>query len=115
MRIVLSRQLADLPVHRAQWNALVAETAGATVFQTYEWFECWWTAFGAKLQLCVVTLWDGALLVGIAQLFKARYTRKRRTNANLRAFSRRWLYLAVSGAIRAWSRLPQLRRAPTWA
>ena len=55
-----------------QWNALVADTASATVFQTYEWFECWWQAFGNPHQLFVVTVWDGETLAGIAPLMLVR-------------------------------------------
>ena len=72
MRLVLSRRLADLPVRRDQWNALVAETAGATVFQTYEWFECWWAAFGYGRELFLVTMWEGELLAGVAPLMIQR-------------------------------------------
>ena len=72
MRLVLSRQWAELPVDRMQWNALVADTASATVFQTYEWFECWWQAFGNPHQLFVVTVWDGETLAGIAPLMLVR-------------------------------------------
>jgi CelD/BcsL family acetyltransferase involved in cellulose biosynthesis len=72
MRFVLSRRLTELPVDRLQWNALVAETAGSTVFQTYEWFECWWTAFGYRHQLFLITAWDGGSLVGIAPLMVLR-------------------------------------------
>jgi len=73
IRFVLSRQLEELPVDRQQWNALAAETAGASVFQTYEWFESWWTALGGKNELCVVTMWDSEALVGIAPLMIERH------------------------------------------
>ena len=69
--------LADLPVDHKQWNALVAETAGATVFQTYEWFECWWKAFGSRHELFLVTLLDNDSLVGIAPLMLVRRIRLR--------------------------------------
>ena len=73
IRFVLSRQLEELPVDRQQWNALVAETAGTSVFQTYEWFESWWTALGGKNELFVVTMWDGEALLGIAPLMIERH------------------------------------------
>lgn len=72
MRLVLSRNLAELPVDRLQWNALVAEGCRSTVFQTYEWFECWWTAFAGHNQLFLVTIWEGESLVGIAPLMIRR-------------------------------------------
>ena len=73
MRLVLSRRLVDLPVDHRQWDALVAETTGATVFQTYEWFECWWKAFGNQHRLFLVTLWDGETLAGIAPLMLVQH------------------------------------------
>jgi CelD/BcsL family acetyltransferase involved in cellulose biosynthesis len=78
IRLVLSRRLEELPVDRQQWNALVAETAGASIFQTYEWFECWWTALAGRNELFVVTLWDGQVPVGIAPLMIVRRTGLRR-------------------------------------
>ena len=72
MRLVLSRQTTDLPVNRSQWNALLGETAGSTVFQTHEWFQCWWTAFGNRHQLFLITLWNGESLAGIAPMMIVR-------------------------------------------
>ena len=72
MQFVISRRLAELPVSREQWNALVAESPGATIFQTYEWFECWWTAFGRDRQLFLLTAWDGDAVAGIAPLMIER-------------------------------------------
>lgn len=78
MRLVLSRRLADAPVDRAQWNALVAGSPNATIFQTYEWFECWWSAFGQDRELFLVTVWDGDALAGIAPLMTFRRAGLRR-------------------------------------
>lgn len=72
MRVVLSRQLADMPVDRAQWNALLERSPNATVFQTFEWFESWWMAFGQRRQLFLITVWEGDSLVGIAPLMMSR-------------------------------------------
>jgi CelD/BcsL family acetyltransferase involved in cellulose biosynthesis len=78
IRFVLSRRLEELPVNGQQWNALVAQTAGASVFQTYEWFESWWTTLGGKNELFVVTMWDDQALLGIAPLMITRLTGLRR-------------------------------------
>lgn len=43
-------------------------TEGATVFQTYQWFESWWRAFGHDRELFLVTAWDGDRLTGIAPM-----------------------------------------------
>ena len=78
MRFVLSRQFTDLPVDRRRWNALVEETDGGTIFQTHEWCECWWTAFGHRHQLFLITIWDDESLVGIAPLMILRRAGLRR-------------------------------------
>ena len=72
MDIRLSRRLTDLPFSREQWNALAGETPGATLFQTYEWFECWWGAFGAGKELFCATIWDKGNLLGIVPLMRFR-------------------------------------------
>jgi CelD/BcsL family acetyltransferase involved in cellulose biosynthesis len=72
VRFALSREFSDVPVDRVQWNALVADTADATVFQTYEWFKCWWDAFGGRCKLFLVTAWDGNSLIGMAPLMIRR-------------------------------------------
>jgi CelD/BcsL family acetyltransferase involved in cellulose biosynthesis len=73
VRFVLSRRFEDVPVDRPQWNALAAGSAVATVFQTYEWFEAWWTAFARGRQLFLVTAWEGDDLAGIAPLMIERH------------------------------------------
>ncbi len=78
MRFVLSRQFTDVPIDRRRWNALVAETEGCTIFQTHEWFECWWSTFGHQHQLFLVTVWDDETLVGIAPLMVVRRAGLRR-------------------------------------
>jgi len=73
VRFLLSRKFGDVPVDRSQWNSLAADSASATVFQTYEWFEAWWGAFAHHRQLFLITAWDGNDLVGIAPLMVERH------------------------------------------
>lgn len=73
MHFVLSRRIGEVPVDRAQWNSLAAESAGATIFQTHEWFAAWWAAFARRRQLFLITAWDGADLAGIAPLMVERH------------------------------------------
>jgi len=70
--IRLARRLTDLPVSREQWNALAGATPGATLFQTYEWFQCWWNAFGAGKELFCATIWEDGSLLGIVPLMRFR-------------------------------------------
>ena len=73
IRVVLSRRLQELPVDRQQWNSLAAASTDSTVFQTYEWFNSWWQAFGNQRQLFVMTAWNRESLVGIAPLMIERH------------------------------------------
>ncbi len=54
---------------RAQWDGLLDEVDGATVFQGYDWHEAWWQTFGRsdRLRLLLVRDEHGAL-VAIAPL-----------------------------------------------
>jgi len=73
IRFVLSRRLSELPVDRQQWNTLAAGSADTTVFQTYEWLESWWRAFGKRRQLFLITAWSRESLVAIAPLMIERH------------------------------------------
>lgn len=53
----------------AEWIELSQATA-ATVFQTWEWVRPWWRHFGRGRRLHCLLFRDGALLVGIAPLFR---------------------------------------------
>jgi CelD/BcsL family acetyltransferase involved in cellulose biosynthesis len=56
----------------------VADSVDATVFQTFEWFDCWWRALGQENQLYLVTLWDDTVLAGIAPMMLVRRAGLRR-------------------------------------
>lgn len=73
IRVVLSRRPEELPVDRPQWNSLAAASPDASVFQTYEWFNSWWQAFGSQRQLFLMTAWNRESLVGIAPMMIERH------------------------------------------
>lgn len=70
MNTVIARNLDQLPPCIAQWNDLVREDAGATVFQTREWITAWWTAFGESGRMLMVCLSDGEKLLGLAPFMR---------------------------------------------
>lgn len=71
------RVWSELEPHRAAWNELARRSAGASVFQTFEWHDAWWAAFGAQAGTpCVALLFEGYRLAAIAPLH--RYRRGRR-------------------------------------
>ena len=61
---------------REQWNELLAETKGATFFQTLEWLEAYWKHFGARKRLQVLLVGPASRPVGILPLVVHREQRK---------------------------------------
>ena len=68
MTIRLIETLEDLLPFRAAWNRLVERSPNGTVFQTFEWLQAWWQAFGTAYRLQVLLVLDGGLLVAAAPL-----------------------------------------------
>jgi CelD/BcsL family acetyltransferase involved in cellulose biosynthesis len=69
-------RLDELEAYRPAWNSLLAETAGASFFQSLEWLEAYWRHFGANQRLRVLIVTDGGQPVGIVPLV----VRRERTN-----------------------------------
>ena len=42
----------------AAWNELLADSATRTIFLTWEWMQAWWSAFGARRDLVLLTCTD---------------------------------------------------------
>ena len=57
--------LADL---RPAWDALLAQTAGASFFRSLPWLECYWKHFGRGQRLRVLVIHDAGQPVGILPL-----------------------------------------------
>jgi CelD/BcsL family acetyltransferase involved in cellulose biosynthesis len=53
------------------WKELVADSANATPFQTYEWISTWWKHFGALRQPHVLSFHEGEDLVGLFPLARS--------------------------------------------
>ncbi len=53
MKFRLISDYNDMAIDRTEWNNLVAESQTNTVFQTYEWFDCWWQTFGQDYQFAM--------------------------------------------------------------
>ena len=50
------------------WTKLLASVPGHSIFATPEWAETCWRSFGVGLDLCLMTVRDGADLVGVVPL-----------------------------------------------
>lgn len=75
--VELIQDRAKLPLSREQWNALCAGNETNTVFQTFEWFDAWWNAFGAEHALFFLVLRQAHVIVGFAPFMLRRITRGR--------------------------------------
>ena len=58
---------------REEWDLLVDSCSTATIYQTWEWNEAWWTAFGSGKRLRLLAVRDAGRLVGIAPLYVSRH------------------------------------------
>lgn len=72
MQLHLAESRDRVPLGREQWNALVARNPTRTAFQTWEWFDTWWSAFGTRHHLYLLTLHEGSDVVGIVPLMLVR-------------------------------------------
>lgn len=66
----VARTLREIPFTPDEWNHLASISPTATVFQTYEWFESWWTSFGSDGQLLLISVFQGDKLLGFAPLMR---------------------------------------------
>lgn len=58
---------------RDEWRALADRCERATVFQTWEWADAWWRAFGRGKRLRLIEFRAGGALVGLAPLYASRH------------------------------------------
>jgi len=68
LRVTQIDDLEALGQRSAEWNALVQRSSTNTVFQTLEWQQSWWKAFGAGARLLLLVVEAGDKLAGIAPL-----------------------------------------------
>jgi CelD/BcsL family acetyltransferase involved in cellulose biosynthesis len=139
LEVDLIDRLQDLPLDAAAWNALLAGNDTNTVFQTYEWFEAWWSCFGAEHSLFMLVVRDASIIVGFAPFMLRRAgwmrqlefagsgnsdyqdfvlpTRKAEAMAvicrKLRAESRRWDRLALTNVPQSSSTLREFAAVAT--
>jgi len=69
MNVQIVRNIGELQIDKNEWNSLVLKDATNSVFQTFEWFDCWWNTFGASGELLILIARDlDADIIGIAPL-----------------------------------------------
>jgi peptidoglycan/xylan/chitin deacetylase (PgdA/CDA1 family)/CelD/BcsL family acetyltransferase involved in cellulose biosynthesis len=75
MRILLHETWDDVRNLSERWNDLLTNSAGNTIFLTWEWMEAWWTNYGLQRPLFVLSAWEGDALEGIAPFFVDKLAR----------------------------------------
>ncbi len=71
-RRVITTRIVDFPDIERQWRNLEADGDVPTIFQTYDWIECWWKHLGFRGKKLIVAAYDGEELVGIAPMYTNR-------------------------------------------
>lgn len=77
LRTQVARQLCDIPFTPDEWNHLAERSPTSTIFQTYEWFECWWDSFGRDGDLLLISVFQGDSLLGFAPLMRGKVVGRR--------------------------------------
>src|SRR5919109_4674968 len=65
MEIIEEHTTEGLVALRDDWNALLEACPEATIFQSWEWNEAWWRAFGAGCRLWLLEVREQERLVGL--------------------------------------------------
>ena len=67
-KIDLIKTVEEFVRLKDDWNRLVAIAKGTTVFQTFDWNHCWWSAYGGDHELLILKIKSGDAIIGIAPL-----------------------------------------------
>jgi len=73
VKLTETRDPNALTALRDEWDALVGRTERATIYQTWEWNDAWWQAFGHGKRLRLILVHDGPDLIGIAPFYSSRH------------------------------------------
>jgi CelD/BcsL family acetyltransferase involved in cellulose biosynthesis len=72
MQIERIDTLERLAAVRDAWRGLLAESASASPFLTWDWLDAWWRRFGGRRQLRVLAGWSGGRLDLLAPFMARR-------------------------------------------
>jgi CelD/BcsL family acetyltransferase involved in cellulose biosynthesis len=68
LRVEVHEDASVFPELQREWNGLLQRSGTNTIFLTWEWQRTWWSWYGEESRLCILAIWDGAELVGVAPL-----------------------------------------------
>jgi CelD/BcsL family acetyltransferase involved in cellulose biosynthesis len=58
---------------REEWNSLLEQSSGKSIYLTWEWLYTWWETFHDNRELFILTIRDNGVLVGIAPLLVRQF------------------------------------------
>lgn len=73
MEIVEARSGEAIHALREEWEALVARSERATIYQTWEWNETWWRVFHQGKRLRLLLAYERGVLIGLAPFYVSRH------------------------------------------
>lgn len=62
VRLSVVETTSEWALLEPHWNALLERTANSTVFQSFEYLQCWWRHFGANRRLYIIVAERGEAL-----------------------------------------------------
>jgi CelD/BcsL family acetyltransferase involved in cellulose biosynthesis len=68
LRVEVHEDASAFPELQREWNGLLQRSGTNTIFLTWEWQRTWWNWYGEESRLCILAVWDGPELVGVAPL-----------------------------------------------
>lgn len=73
MEITEGHTAESLSGLHAEWDALLVRCSHATIYQTWEWNEAWWSIYKAGKRLRLLSIRLDGRLVGIAPFYVSRH------------------------------------------
>ena len=77
MEAQLIQNIDEIDIDKQQWNDLLQSNETNTIFQTREWFDCWWDTYGNNHKLFFITARQNGSTIGFAPLFIKKIKSKR--------------------------------------
>lgn len=75
MHLKVITEFNNIPLSKDEWNSLVFKNDTNTIFQTYEWFESWWSIFGNKYTLYLIFVYEEKNITGFAPFMISKTAR----------------------------------------
>jgi len=72
VEIVIINSAQDFADLEEKWEDLQRNSSLATPYQSWAWLYSWWEFYGESYELRLITVWEEALLVGLAPLMLER-------------------------------------------